>query len=140
MKFNRKCSIFPLFILGFLILISVPGCKKYPDGPGFSLASRTERLANTWKVDNYKVNGTDYTTLVSDYNETFTTKGAYSYSWGVLKGAGTWAFQNKDNEVKITGVAGQSDRVIFIQKLEEKALWYYFMDGTDKHEMHLIQK
>lgn len=140
MKLNRKFSIFPLFILSLLMLISVQGCKKYSDGPSFSFMSRTERLANTWKVDNYKVNGTDYTTLVSDYNETFTTKGAYSYTWSVLNGSGTWAFQNKDNEVKITGVSGQSDKVLFIQKLEEKSLWYYFMDGTDKHEMHLVQK
>lgn len=137
MKTNRKFSVLPL-LFAFMILFSVQSCKKYEDGPEFSFASRTERVANTWKVDNYKVNGTDYTSLVSSYNETFTNKGAYSYTWGVLNGSGTWAFQNKDSEIKLTGGDGQASRVLFIQKLEEKAFWYYYMDGNDKHEMHLV--
>ncbi|MBC7411776.1 MAG: hypothetical protein H7331_04905 [Bacteroidia bacterium] len=123
-----------------ITLSSITGCKKYPDGPEFTIKTRTERLANTWKVDNYSINGTDYTSLVSSYNETFTNKGAYSYSWSFFNGSGTWDFQNKDKEVKLTGSDKQSSRTLFILKLEEKSLWYYYMDGNDRYELHLNQK
>jgi len=121
-------------------LTIVQSCKKYEDGPLVSLRSRTERLSNQWKVDNYKVNGTDFTSLVSSYTETFSKNGAYSYSWTILNGTGTWKFQNKDKEVKLTGDQAQTSRTLFLTKLEEKELWYYFMEGDDKHEYHLISQ
>lgn len=127
-----------LLILCALVIPTIQSCKKYEDGPMVSLRSRSERVANTWKVENYKINGNDFTSLVSSYTETFTKKGAYSYSWGILDGSGTWSFQNKDKEIKLTGSDGQSSRTLVILKLEEKAFWYYFMDGSDKNELHLV--
>lgn len=115
-------------------------CKKYPDGPTISLRSRAERVANTWKIENYKINSTDFTSLVSGYNETFTKKGAYSYIWGILSGSGTWKFQNKDTEIKLSGNDSHSSRTLYILKLEENSFWYYTMDGNDKHEYHLVSK
>lgn len=128
-----------IIILSGLMLFGIQSCNKYDDGPMISLNSRAERVANKWKVDNYKVNGTDYTSLVSGYSETYTKEGAYSYTWGVLSGTGTWAFQNNDAEIKITGLDNQSTVTLVIQKLEEKQFWYYIMDGNDKKEYHLIQ-
>ncbi len=131
------------FLAILFIMIAVPithSCKKYPDGPVVSLRSRAERVANTWKVENYKINGGDYTSLISNYTETYTKNGAFSYSWGILNGSGSWSFQNKDMEIKLNGVDGQASRTLFIQKLEEKSFWYYYMDGNDKHELHLISQ
>ena len=127
-----------ILVLGAITLATIPSCKKYPDGPKLSLRSRSERVANTWKVENYKVNGTDFTSLVSSYIETFSKDGAFSYSWGIANGSGKWTFQNSDKEIKLNGVDGQSSRTLFIMKLEEKAFWYYYMDGNDKEELHLI--
>ena len=84
------------------------------------------------------INGTDFTSLVSNYTETFTSNGDYSYSWGLLDGSGTWKFQNNDEEIQLTGTDNQSDRKLIIQKLEEDAFWYYYMDGNDKYEIHLV--
>ena len=123
-----------------ITLSSISSCKKYPEGPEFTLRTRTERLANTWAIDNYSVNGSDYTSLVSSYTETFTKKGAYTYSWSFFSGSGTWEFQNKDKEVKLTGSDSHASRTLIILKLEEKSLWYYYMDGNDRHEYHLIEK
>lgn len=122
-----------------LLVLNMQSCKKYSEGPFLSLNSRTERVANTWKVDNYKYNGNDYTSLVTNYTETFTKDGNYSYNWGSVSGNGTWAFQNNDYEIKITGIDNQSTVTLFILKLEEKQFWYYYMDGTDKKEYHMIQ-
>jgi hypothetical protein len=134
---KTKLSIAIMFFV-VILLPSIQSCKKYPDGPMISLRSRAERVANTWKVDNYKINGNDYTSLVSGYTETYTKKGNYSYSWGILNGSGVWAFQNKDSEIKINGTDNQASRKLTILKLEEKSFWYYYYEGNDKHELHLI--
>lgn len=138
MKTKNKISV----LLFFLVAISIStfqACRKYSDGPLFSFHSRTERVANTWKVDNYKVNGNDYTSLVSGYTETYTKGGDYYYSFGSLSGTGKWEFQNKDAEIRITGINNQSSQTLYILKLEEKQFWYYYMDGNDKKEFHLVE-
>ena len=137
---NKIRSLILIALFGSFAIITIQSCKKYPDGPTISLRTRAERVANTWKVENYKMNGNDLTSIVSSYNETFTKKGAYSYIWGVFSGSGTWVFQNKDAEIKITGNDNQSSRTLFILKLEEESFWYYTMDGNDKHEYHMISK
>jgi hypothetical protein len=131
---------FSFMVMLLVLLTSTEACKKYEDGPLLSLRSRTERVSNTWKVENYKVNGTDYTSLVANYTETYSKDGNYSYSWGVLSGSGTWKFQNKDAEIKLTGISNQDDHVLVILKLEEKSFWYYYLDGNDRYEFHFIQK
>ncbi len=126
-------------IIGLLIF-TAQACNKYEDGPLISLRSREERIANTWKVDNYKKNDVDYTSLVGDYTETFTKDGNYNYNWGSFAGNGTWALQNNDEEIQITGINNQSNTTIYILKLEEEVFWYYYMDGSDKEEFHMIQQ
>ena len=51
----NKVSVFLLFF-GYIIAATLQSCQKYEDGPTLSLLSRAERVANTWKVDNYTVN------------------------------------------------------------------------------------
>ena len=137
---KNKIKLVVLIAFAGLLTFGVESCKKYPEGPTISLRSRKERVANTWKVDNYKINGTDFTSLVADYTETYTKDGNYSYKWGILDGTGTWSFQNNDEEIKLTGTSGtQSSHTLIIQKLEEKVFWYYYMDGNDKVEFHMIE-
>lgn len=137
MKSKTKFVATLLFLITFGLVI-LEGCKKYSDGPALSLRSRSERVANTWKVENYKINGTDFTSLVSGYKESFTKKGAYYYNWGILDGVGTWVFQNSDKEIKLLGSDDQSSRTLFILKLEENTFWYYYMIKDDRHELHLM--
>jgi len=137
---KNKIKLASLIILSGLMLFSIQACKKYSDGPLISLSSRTARVANTWKVDNYKINGDDFTSLIAGYTETYTKDGNYYYTFGSLSGTGTWAFQNNDQEVRITGIDHQSSETLYILKLEEKQFWYYYMDGTDTKEFHMIQE
>lgn len=138
MKNMKNKILIPVLLTAFLTTLLYSSCKKYPDGPNFSLRSRSERLANRWEIENYKINGTDFTSLVSGYSETYSKKGAYSYTWGILNGSGNWDFQNADKEIKLTGSDGQSSRRLYILKLEEKSFWYYYYDGTDKYDLHLV--
>ncbi len=129
-----------LLLLFGIIFSNLTSCKKYPDGPTISLRSRKERISNNWKVENYKINGSDFTSIVTNYKETFTKEGNYSYSWDLLNGSGTWKLQNNDEEIKLTGSESQTSRTLFILKLEEDSFWYYSMNGSDKHELHFTSK
>ena len=127
-------------MLAALTLFGVESCSKYSDNEGITLETRTQRVANTWKVENYKLNDVDLTSLYAGYTETFTQDKAYSYQWGIIGGNGTWAFQNSDKEVQITGINNQTSRTLVILKLEETQFWYYYMDGSNKKEYHMIQQ
>jgi hypothetical protein len=136
MKSIRK--MVTLAILSATMLVGFQSCSQYPDNSGITFVSKTDRISRVWKVENYKVNSTDYTSLVSAYTETFTKTGTYSFQWAIIGGTGTWKFQNGDAEIQITGVTNVSTRTLSILKLEEKAFWYYYMDGTDRKEYHLV--
>ena len=86
------------------------------------------------------MNGNDYTSLLADYTETFSKDGNYSYSWGSIAGTGTWTFENNDEEIQLTGISNQSSYRMIILKLEEKTFWYYYMDGNDRKEFHMVQR
>lgn len=138
---KMKSLFASLLMMGALASVSLlESCQKYENGPAISFRSRAERVANTWKIDNYKVNDNDLTSLVTDYRETFSKDGNYSYTTGSTAGTGSWTFQNKDTEIKLVGITNQESHTLFIQKLEEDEFWYYYMDGTDKHELHLIKQ
>jgi hypothetical protein len=139
MKTKIKISTM-LIVLGAALIPTIQSCKKYPEGPVVSLKSRTERVANTWKVENVKRNGTDVTSLYGGYSETFTKNGDYSYIWGMFGGTGTWSFQKGDSEIKLTGTSQQESHTLVILKLQEKEFWYSYVDGDDKFEFHLVQK
>jgi hypothetical protein len=134
-----KTKIVTLILFAGLVMFGLQSCKKYEDGSLINFQSRTERVANTWKVDNYKVNDNDYTSLLADYTETFTKSGDYYYNWGAVSGTGTWAFKSHDEEIQLTGISNQNSHTLVILKLEEKAFWYYYMDGNDKKEFHMVQ-
>lgn len=121
-----------------IIAACLTSCKKYPEGPAISLRSKTARVANTWKVEQYTVNGVDYTSQLtnSGYIETYDKDGIYSYSNNLISGSGKWEFANGKEEIKRSGVSGQSSENLVILKLKENAFWYYYMNGNDKHEFH----
>ncbi len=137
MKNTKRLPLLIILLAG-LMFPTIQSCKKYPDGPAISFRSKSERVANNWKVENYKKNGTDYTSLVANYTEKYTKEGSYSYQWGAFSGMGTWAFKNSSKEIQITGTNNQASVVLYILKLEEDQFWYYYMDGSDKKEFHMI--
>ena len=131
-------------VLAMLMIVSttIISCKKYPDGPSLSFRSRTARVSNTWKVDQYLFNGSDQTSTMTsiNYSETYDKSGNYSYSSSLGGGSGKWVFQNNDEQIKRSGVSSQSSQDLIILRLKQREFWYYYMDGNDKHEFHLVQK
>lgn len=124
-----------------LIIGALAGCKKYEEGPSLSFRSREARVANTWKVASYTINGTDNTSVLANINylETYDKDGNYSYSSSLGTGTGRWEFQSSDQEIKRSGVSSQSTETLVILRLKEKEFWYYYLDGNDRHEFHMEQ-
>ncbi len=138
MKTKIRTSLLVL-LLAVTILPCLQGCQKYPDGPFISFHTRTERVAQTWRVDNFSKNGNDNTSAYSNYSETYTKQGSYSYSWGIFNGSGTWGFTNKDSDIELSGISNQANHTLIILKLEQNAFWYYYMDGNDRMEFHMVR-
>ena len=136
-------SIKNLFVIAFLAMslsVGLQSCSQYPDNDGITFVTKIDRISKTWKIDNYKINGVDYTSLVSGYTENYTKGGAYSFQWAILGGTGTWVFQNNDAEIGITGTSNVTSRTLYILKLEDTEFWYYYMEGTDKKEFHFVKQ
>ena len=136
MKHTIKVGLLVL-LTGFM-MVGVQSCSQYEDNTSISLVSKTERLSRVWKVENYKVDSVDLTSLMAAYTETFTKDGAYSFQWAILGGTATWAFQNGSADIKITNVNNVTSRTLTILRLEEGALWYYYMDGDSRVEFHMV--
>lgn len=103
-------------VICFLMLIVLTGvttnCKKYEEGPAFTLLSKKSRIDNTWKLDKYYENGNDKTsdalnvfkdfTLVIDknnmkYSKSFTALGILPYGE-----PGSWKFSSDMNSILFT--------------------------------------
>ena len=128
-----------LITIAFLAL-SIFSCKKYPEGPGLSLRSRTERVANTWKMEKVTLNNVDITNgfTTFNYTETYDKNGNYSYNSTLDSGDGKWDFQADESEIRRSGVSGQSSEDLIILKLKENEFWYRIDDGNDVYEFHLV--
>ncbi len=107
------------------------GCKKYDDGPTFSLRSREERISNTWRIDR-AMNGSDDVTSAFDQYELRLTKDhdASLTATYTLFGtdfsfttSGTWSFENKDEDLRLDFEDGDADETYQILRLKETELW-----------------
>jgi hypothetical protein len=129
-----------ILVLGLIIISLMAACKKYPNGPLISLESRTARVANVWKMGQVMLNGSDVTSTYTNinYTETYDKSGNYSYTSSIASGSGKWTFENKDTQIKRSGVSGQSSEDLTILRLKEKSFWYKFTNGSDTYEFHLI--
>lgn len=112
--------------------IAFTACKKYEDGPGLTVLTKTQRVAGTWELEAYLENGVDKTTdyrqfVTSETNE-FTKDGAYTMSantiLGTVNDAGTWEFINDKLEIKTqSNTAGADPDTMVILKLKSKEMW-----------------
>jgi len=50
-------------VIAFLASILLMSCKKYDEGPAFSLRSVSERITGDWILENYLINNEDSTTF-----------------------------------------------------------------------------
>lgn len=93
MKFIALC-----FALTLMVFAS---CKKYEDGPAFSILSKKARLTGEWELRKIVQNGNDITsTITTDTRITFKKDGSFQESYTNTTTQfidGNWEFDgNKD--------------------------------------------
>jgi hypothetical protein len=143
-------------VLALVLPLLITACKKYDDGPGLSLRSKKERVANTWTIDKYFLNGVDAThqLVISSYQETYSKSGELNRSYidsdgDLITQAGTWEFNTKKEKLDISGVGSielteanstVSSKYVEILRLKEKEFWYQYENGGATHEFHMVPK
>lgn len=142
--------------VGFVVMtvLLMTSCKKYDEG-GF-VRKTDKNLVKSWKLEKYLRNSTDETSLllISGYEETYTDNGnivrTYVQADGTIDtDAGTWKFDEDLKKISVSGlgsveitdVAGTVTSSYYnILKLDKDEFWYYYTNGSNKHEFHLVKK
>ena len=88
----------------FISTLIFSSCKKYSEGPNYSMLTRKARLCNDWELKAYSVSGNnafevDYTTKLSiDKDGTYSMSTTFN-ALGQIQGEysnGRWEFAEKD--------------------------------------------
>ena len=99
---------------GLATAIGISGCKKYDDGPMFSLLTKKQRLTGEWEVKKFRQNGVNAISqgleLEMEFDKdgdfeftarsTYTDYYGYSYNY-TNKVTGEWEFSNDKEEVEL---------------------------------------
>ena len=129
-----------------IFIVSLSACNKYKDGPLISLRSKTERVANNWKVAQALDDGKDVTSDYNKYELSLTKNGSASLSanFTFLGGKyeyitdGTWDFTSNKEKLSFNFSNDDADGVYKILKLKEDEMWIKKDGGT--LELHYVTR
>jgi hypothetical protein len=136
------------------IIASLSSCKKFDEG-GFVSSADKNLTRQTWVLDAYLRNGNDETSqlLISNFEETYNEDGtllrSYAFDGVQMDQTGSWTLKTDTKQIKIDGVSSlqltaQTSTVsssdIEIIKLKKKEFWYFYENGSDRHEFHFVPK
>ncbi len=111
-----------LAILAFTVVI--PACKKYEEGPGISLRTKKERLANVWKYES--VTASDGLEHTDEFEaRVITIKNDFTYSTSDQEQTvieGMWQFGEKKKSIILSNHSGIVDEWLIL-RLTEKEFW-----------------
>jgi hypothetical protein len=116
-------------------------CKKYPDGPSFTLESKTARISGNWRIEQVLVNGYDVTNEYnlwygSSYELDITKSGSYTIQ-GNFGDHGNWSFTDGKADVSFISQAGKGTTSYKILRLESESMWYQDADSSNlTREIH----
>lgn len=141
------------YILLFLfIAFCFTDCKKYPEGPAFSLWSKTWRLSGSWEVEAFLIDGIDSTSQLTCVSCGI-HKDEHYYMSGPCISSGnsssTWHFENHSNNLLLSvDFPNSSDKTPFpktgplssyisweIQRLTRKQLWLMFQQSLSERTL-----
>lgn len=139
----KKINIL-LFAVLSVALFSASSCKRYEEGPGFSLRTPKARLVNTWEIEKYLVNGQDVSSqflpLLGSHSLEFTKDGKYEWLIDGGREVGTWSFDSKKERIEMQEDGSTEKFSQKILKLTNNEFWIEDMDGADKYEVHYKTK
>jgi len=132
-------------LLGFtFISVLLFSCGKYEEGPSFSLVTKKNRVANTWKIDKVYVDDVDRTSLFSvlidGYKIEFTKDDKVTETLTSILGThtnyGTWEFGGSKETLHVT-ISG-SKAIYRILRLSSSEMWLEEVTGGNKYVTHMV--
>jgi hypothetical protein len=123
-----KKFILILGTIGFLSTGLITSCKKYEDGPAFSLRTKKARLTGDWKIDKVLYNNEDITAdyidgVGANFVLDIEKDGTYK-QMGKVTDAGTWKLgEDKDDVFFLSNDPGSKEEAFRITRLKNKELW-----------------
>ena len=129
-----KFIFFPL--LAIAVAIIAPACSKYPNGPKFTLHSKTNRIVNDWKLTSYMINGNEFIESQPEIKFIIEKDGTYSRSasqtvLGQIQTAfdnGTWSFSDDKTSILILAEGEDLPVSYTINELRAKKLVLQYYD------------
>lgn len=122
-----------LFLAGIILLM--PACKKYEEGPSLSFRSKEARLEGTWKYEKIFVNQKERTLSeeeekfrLSFYKEGFARKEVFNGSI-TNSISGNWYWDHRKDNIKLVfdytyfGTPMHEETLLRIIRLKNKELW-----------------
>ncbi len=98
-------------LLALIVLLMIPAvsCKKYDDGPWFSIYSRKERATGNWYFELVREDGVDKTEEYANHNVNmrrdgflYWIQGYYGNNpWDTYGIQGEWKFINSDRQIEM---------------------------------------
>ena len=111
-------------LIGGTVMVT-PSCKKYEDGPGFTLVPKKARWAGDWDlVETEDANGTITSDNSSDY-VTFEKDGTFRSTSDNLTINGTWDFADDKEKLRVSFTFDNTTytETSTILRLSTKELW-----------------
>lgn len=111
-----------------VIMLNISSCKKYDDGPAFSLKTKTARLTGEWEVvevENQAPNGK--MTMEFDKDGDFTFE--YSYDGSNYSSNGEWEWESGKESVELEIDNEKTEWEIL--RLTNKELWFEDEGGNE---------
>ncbi len=119
----KRFTCFSL-VIAMILALTFTGCKKYENGPAFSLASKKSRVVNNWKVEKATAfDGTDETSYYSDMSLEFKKDNTYLEMESGSSYVGTWAFDGDKEKIVLTENGNSSSDTYIILRLKSNELW-----------------
>lgn len=127
-------------LLAAALVFGSTSCKKYEEGPGLSLRTKTARVAGDWEIEKYiSADGTVDTDVEGEGTYTFDKDGTgtinITESGTSLSLPFTWEFTSNKEKIKITltffGTTESSEATIL--RLTNDEMWIKDEDGEQTH-------
>lgn len=135
MKQLIKLSI----IAAISVALPMTSCKKYDEGPGFSLASKKSRVDGTWKIERATYSGTDITSEFEGVEWTMKKDGTFNLLIDGTTETGKWEFLTDKTILEFVFNDGSIEKYT-IKRLTNKELWIELDDFGDILEFRLAAK
>jgi hypothetical protein len=133
-----------LFAALSVLVLHTSSCKRYEEGPAFTLRTAKARLVNSWEIEKYMVNGEDITALVlpffGEHSLEFSRDNRYVWNIGGMNEKGKWSFIENRDKVEMLE---DGDSIKFSQKiikLTNNEFWVEGQEDGDNIEVHYKTK